>query len=160
MNAPKHAEDKFGALMTMRVEPVEIEGLPPLEIRERPVRDIKPLLDQAGKMDNQEFTNRLLGLSLYLDGEQLTYDRVLSMSVGMIRKLADALPAIMRVYGLHAEADALANEPASADTPGAEGAEPAVVPAPKAKAGSVQKPPAEPDPEAEDEDAETAKKKG
>lgn len=121
MNAPANAkDDKFGALMSMRVEPLSIEGLPPLEIREAPLNVIKPLLDKAAEMENAEFTNRLLGLSLYLDGEQLTYERVQRMGINTIQRLAKALPTIMRVYGLNTEAEALESGPAAVGGAGAE----------------------------------------
>lgn len=114
MNAPTNGNDKFSALMTMRVEPLTIEGLPPLEIREQPLGMIKPLLDRAADMPSNEFTNQLLGLSLFLDGEQLTYARVQQMGLSTVQKLMPAIPKIMQVYGLKIDADEPAPDEAAA----------------------------------------------
>jgi hypothetical protein len=98
--------DPFESMMSRRIEQVELPDLPLMEIREAPIKDVKPILDKLADMDPSEVTYRLLGLSLYVDGEQLTYERVINMTAEMVKRLLPVMPAVFNVYGITMKSDA------------------------------------------------------
>lgn len=100
MNDIARSNDPFESFMARRVEIVEIPGLPVIEIREAPLKDVKPIMDKVETMDPGEFGHRLMGLSLYVDGQQLTYERILNMTPNILKLLMPVMPAIFRVYGI------------------------------------------------------------
>lgn len=129
------APDPFGELFTRRVKPVPLtfefedaDGNPisrtfNFEIREATYADAKPLLAQAGTMEPTEFGQRLIGLAVYLNGQQLTFERVLKMTPATIGKLMELVPTIVEIYRLNAPADEVEDEseqPAD-DTAGSDG---------------------------------------
>lgn len=111
-HAADDAPDPFGELFTRRVKPVpltfEFEDADgnaitrrfDFEIREATYAEAKPLLSKAGTMDPTEFGQRLIGLAIYLNGQQLTYGRVLKMTPATIGKLMELVPTIVEIYRL------------------------------------------------------------
>ena len=110
---PNGHADPFGELMTRRVKPVpltfeyengageKVSRTFNFEIRESTYADAKPLLDRAGTMDPAEFGQRLIGLAVYLDGMQLTYERVLNMTPATIGKLMELVPTVIDIFRLN-----------------------------------------------------------
>jgi hypothetical protein len=89
--------------MSRRTKMVQLEGLPEIEIREAPIRDVKPIVDAISTMDPQELAFRLMGISIFVEGHQLTYDRLMNMAPHAIQALMPLAPAIFEVYGLAAD---------------------------------------------------------
>lgn len=105
--------DPFEGLLSKRVQTVKLEGLPEIEIREASIRDVKPVIDLASKQteDNAaeigtEIAQRLLGLCVYVGGENLGYQRVQEMSADKLKLLLPLMPTIYEVLGLDSFVDA------------------------------------------------------
>lgn len=112
---PNGHADPFGELMTRRVKPVpltfeyeddagqKVSRTFNFEIRESTYGEAKPLLASAGTMDSAEFGQRLIGLAVYLDGIQLTYERVLNMTPATIGKLMELVPTVIDIFRLNTD---------------------------------------------------------
>lgn len=112
---PNGHADPFGELMTRRVKPVpltfeyeddgghKVARTFNFEIRESTYGEAKPLLASAGTMDSAEFGQRLIGLAVYLDGIQLTYERVLNMTPATIGKLMELVPTVIDIFRLNSD---------------------------------------------------------
>jgi hypothetical protein len=129
-HAADAAPDPFGELFTRRVKPVpltfEFEDADgntitrtfDFEIREATYAEAKPLLAQAATMEPTEFGQRLIGLAVYLNGQQLTFERVLKMTPATIGKLMELVPTVVEIYRLAAPDDENEEKPATAGSDG------------------------------------------